>query len=221
MTDDATSSPSVASRPRRRRHRLVKWSLVVVACIVLYFGFTFAQVVSTAHRDDAPNSGAVHTQAIIVLGAAQYNGRPSPVLKARLDQALKLYRWGLAPVLVTTGGRQPGDKFTEATTGYDYFRARGVPDSAIRKEVNGGTTWESLQAAARFLRAEGITHVILVSDGYHSKRLLEIAGEVHLSARVSPASERLSASLRLRYYMRESVAVSLGRIIGFHALDHR
>jgi uncharacterized SAM-binding protein YcdF (DUF218 family) len=158
---------------------------------------------------------------VIVLGAAQYNGRPSPVLEARLAHALQLYRWGLAPVMVVTGGRRPGDRYTEATTGYNYLRAHGVPDSAIRKEVKGGTTWESLQAAARFLHAEHIDHVILVSDGYHSLRLLEIAGEVGLHARVSPSRERLSRATRLHYQLRETVAVAIGRVTGFHLLDRR
>ncbi len=198
-----------------------------MACLVLgvlgllYVAFTFAQVVSTSHRDDAPGPGTAHAGAIIVLGAAQYNGRPSPVLKARLDHALELYRWGLAPVIVTTGGRQPGDKFTEATTGYDYLRAHGVPDSAIRKEVTGGSTWESMRAASTFLHAEGIHDVLLVSDDYHSKRLLEIAGEVNLRARVSPSPLHVHGANKLRALARETVAVSIGRIVGFHALDHR
>jgi vancomycin permeability regulator SanA len=214
--------------PGRRRTSRRRWlrrlwigSLVVVLLGIGYVGVTFAQVVSTSHRDDVPNARAAKAQAIIVLGAAQYDGVPSPVLEARLDHALELYRWGIAPVVVVTGGRQPGDRFTEATTGYDYLRKRGVPDSAIRKEVHGSTTWESLRAASTFLAQEGISEVVLVSDGYHSKRLLEIAGEVGLDARVSPSTESLSGSTRLRAELRETVAVSIGRVTGFHLLDHR
>ena len=114
-------------------------------------------MVATSHRDDTPNAQAAKAQAIIVLGAAQYDGVPSPVLKARLDHALELYRWKIAPIIVVTGGRQPGDRFTEATAGYDYLRDLGVPDSAIRKEVHGSTTWESLRAASTFLE-EGEDH---------------------------------------------------------------
>lgn len=193
-----------------------------LACLlVAYFAFTFAQVVNMSRTDDAPNASAKRAEAIIVLGAAQYNGVPSPVLKARLDHALELYRWGLAPVVVVTGGRQPGDVYTEATTGYDYLRAHGVPDSAIRKEVHGRTTWESMRAASTFLEAEGIDDVILVSDGYHSKRLLGIADEVGLHARVSPSTETMSSGTRLRAQLRETVAVGIGRIIGYRVLDHR
>jgi vancomycin permeability regulator SanA len=226
VTESSVPVESATTRSRRRRRRTwtrrLLWALVVgIVVVVSYVGITFVQVVHTSHRDDARSSSAPKAQAVIVLGAAQYNGRPSPVLEARLAHALQLYRWGLAPVMVVTGGRRPGDRYTEATTGYNYLRAHGVPDSAIRKEVKGGTTWESLQAAARFLHAEHIDHVILVSDGYHSLRLLEIAGEVGLHARVSPSRERLSRATRLHYQLRETVAVAIGRVTGFHLLDRR
>jgi len=208
-------------RPRRRRRIVFRVLLGIICVVVTYFAVTLAQVVGTSHTDDAPNASARPAEAIIVLGAAQYNGVPSPVLKARLDHALELYRWGLAPVLVVTGGRQPGDVYTEATTGYDYLRARGVPDSAIRKEVHGRTTWESMRAAATFLGDEGIDDVILVSDGYHSKRLLGIADEVGLHARVSPSTESMSTGTRLRAELRETVAVGIGRMVGYRLLDHR
>ena len=225
LDDDAAVTERATRRRRRPRRRWVRrlgiGVLVVVVLGAGYVGVTFAQVVSTSHRDDVPNARAAKAQAIVVLGAAQYDGVPSPVLKARLDHALELYRWGIAPVVVVTGGRQPGDRFTEATTGYDYLRKRGVPDSAIRREVHGSTTWESLRAASTFLGDEGISDVVLVSDGYHSKRLLEIAGEVGLDARVSPSTESLSGATRLRAEVRETLAVSIGRLTGFHLLDHR
>lgn len=200
----------------------MRWVVIgVVSIIAAYFAVTFAQVSSTARRDDAAASDTRPAQALIVLGAAQYNGVPSPVLGARLDHALALYRRKLAPVIVVTGGRQPGDRFTEATAGYDYLRSRGVPDSAIRKEVQGRTTWESLRAAATFLHAEGIDDVIIVSDGYHSERALGIASEVGLHARVSPSGMPMSDRARLRAELRETVAVAFGRIVGYRALDHR
>lgn len=215
------TEPVATSRPARHRRNWLRWISAAAVLIVVYVGFTFAQVIVTSHRDDATSAQSAPAQAIIVLGAAQYNGRPSPVLKARLDHALQLYRWKLAPILVVTGGRQPGDTYTEATTGYMYLRDRGVPDAAIRKEVQGGSTWESLKAASRFLHAESITKVILVSDDYHSKRLMEIAGEVGLSARVSPSREPMTSTTRFRFSVRETIAVSIGRLTGFHALDRR
>jgi uncharacterized SAM-binding protein YcdF (DUF218 family) len=213
--------PSVGSRPRRRR-RIVFKVLFGVACLVVtYFAITFAQVVSTSRVDDAAGTDVKPAQALVVLGAAQYDGVPSPVLRGRLDHALELYRRGLAPVVVVTGGRQSGDRFTEATAGYDYLRARGVPDAAIRKEVHGRTTWESLRATSTFLHDEGIDDVFIVSDGYHSKRALGIAAEVGLDARVSPSKTPMSTGTRLRADLRETVAVGLGRIIGYRMLDHR
>lgn len=212
---------SSTPKPTATRRRIIKVVGALSVLALTYFALTFAQVVATTSRDDAKSAGAPHAQAIIVLGAAQYNGVPSPVLKARLNHALRLYRWGLAPVIVVTGGRQQGDRFTEATTGYNFLRDHGVPDRAIRKEVHGRTTWESLDSAAAFLHEEDIDRVILVSDGYHSKRLLGIAHEVGLHARVSPSHEPMSTGARTRAQFREAVAVSIGRITGYHLLDHR
>lgn len=207
---------------RRRGLRTFVWVVVALASVVIaYFGFTFAQVATTARVDDAAGSDTKPAQAIIVLGAAQYDGTPSPVLRGRLEHALTLYRRGLAPVVVVTGGREPGDRFTEATAGYDYLRAHGVPDAAIRREVHGRTTWESLRSAASFLHDEGIDDVFLVSDGYHSKRALGIAHEVGLHARVSPSGTPMSTRARLRAEFRETIAVGLGRIVGYRLLDHR
>ncbi len=210
------------ARPRRSwTKRLLITAGVLVVLVVGYFGFTYLQVVSTARTDDAAGDDVVPAEAIVVLGAAQYDGVPSPVLRARLDHAFDLYERGLAPVIVVTGGRQPGDRFTEATAGYDHLRARGVPDEAIRKEVHGRTTFESLRSTSKFLHDEGIEDVILVSDGYHSKRALEIADEVGLEARVSPSRTTLSGASRLRAELRETIAVGLGRIVGYRLLDHR
>ena len=107
----------------------------------VYLSVTFVQVWRAARRDDARPS-----DAIVVLGAAQYDGRPSPVLAARLDHAIDLYDDGIAPVIVVTGGRQPGDRFTEATAAANYLHDHGVPDDAILRETTGRSSWESLDA---------------------------------------------------------------------------
>ena len=150
-----------------------------------------------------------------MLGAAQYDGRPSPALRSRLDHALSLYRRDIAPLIVVTGGRREGDRFTEATTGYNYLRAHGVPDEAIRKEVQGRTTYESLAAVARFLRSEGLDDVVLVSGPAHAKRLAGIAPAVGLHAAVSPSGGTPS----LRSLVRETVAVSVGRVVGYRRME--
>lgn len=183
---------------------------LVIAAVVLYIGGTFIQVWQASRADHAQPA-----EAIVVLGAAQYDGRPSPVLQNRLDHALDLYEQGLAPLIVVTGGRQEGDRFTEATAGYNYLRGRGVPDEHIRKEVQGHTTYESLAATARFLRDDGVTDVILVSSPSHSKRLAGVASAVELDAALSPSKGNPS----LTSLGRETLAVSVGRIIGYRRMD--
>jgi uncharacterized SAM-binding protein YcdF (DUF218 family) len=193
----------------------IRVAAVATALVAAYLALTFAQVWQASLGDDASPA-----DAIVVLGAAQYDGRPSPVLEARLDHAAALFGQGLAPVVWVTGGRRPGDRFTEATAGALYLHARGVPDAAIRREVSGRNTWESLAAAARYLRAEGTTRVLLVSDPYHSYRLAAIAGELGLDARVAPTPAiRLSGANRWKALLRETVAVAGGRLVGYRRLS--
>ena len=130
-------------------------------------------------RDD----DARPSQAIIVLGAAQYDGRPSPVFEARLDHAAELYKQGIAPMIVVTGGKQPGDRFTEAGAGADYLHARGVPDDAILRETTSRTSWESLRGVGAVPQGRAaITRVVLVSDPFHSLRIRLIAEEIGFDA---------------------------------------
>ena len=156
-----------------------------------------------------------------MLGAAQYDGRPSPALEARLQHALDLYRHHMASRIVVTGGRQVGDRFTEATAGYNWLRKRGVPDAAILKEVHGRNTYESLAAVERFLRPIGVSEVILVSEPSHSLRLRGVGHEVGLDAQVSPApSSEPTGVHRLRSMWRETVAVGVGRVVGYRRMTN-
>lgn len=198
------------------RLRLVRRILVgIVALVVIYFGVTFVQVWS-ASRSGWPK----HAGAIVVLGAAQYNGKPSPVLEGRLDHAIELYRARVAPVIVVTGGRLPGDRFTEASASDQYLQRHGIPKDALRLESQGTSSWESLASAARFLIKEGITDVVLVSSPYHALRTQQIAGEVGLHGRASPAAEHEGFGPRLVHLAREAVAVGIGRIVGArHLVD--
>lgn len=208
------AATAIPARPRRRGwRRYRRWlipPLAVLALLVLYVGGTFVQVVQASRADGARPVGA-----IVVLGAAQYDGRPSPVLRNRLDHALALYEAGYAEVVVVTGGRQEGDRFTEAGTGYNYLRAHGVPDEAIRQEVQGRSTYESVAAVARFLSKEGIDSVILISGPAQSKRLAGIADDVGLDAAISPTDGNPSRSSLTR----ETLAVSVGRLIGYRRLE--
>jgi uncharacterized SAM-binding protein YcdF (DUF218 family) len=184
---------------------------VLLAALTVYLGVTFAQVWQAAHLDQARVA-----QAIVVFGTAQYNGRPSPVLAARLDHAIELYRRKLAPVIVVTGGNQPGDRFTEASASADYLLERGVPDSDVLREVSGTSSWQSLAAAANFLGDRGIKEVLLVSDPFHSLRIRAMASELGLDGHCSPTrTSPIRGLTEAQYMVRETVAVAVGRIVGF------
>lgn len=191
--------------------RIVTAATIVVA---VYVGITFAQVWRTSGRQDTGPA-----EVIVVLGAAQYDGRPSPALQARLDHAAELYEQGRAPTVWVTGGRRPGDRTTEGKSGYDYLRALGVPDEALELENQGRNSWESLAATARFLRRRETTEVLLVSHPYHSYRILAIAEELGLEPSVSPTTTRaVPTTMAVRALAKETAAVSLGRILGYRRL---
>ncbi|HUP69002.1 MAG TPA: YdcF family protein [Acidimicrobiales bacterium] len=193
--------------------RVVKVGAALVAVLLLYLAVTFVQVWQASGRDQARP-----VQAIVVFGAAQYDGRPSPVLRARLDHALALYKRGLADKVVVTGGRRAGDRFTEATVSAVYLGKRGVPDSALLREVSGRNSWQSLASAAKFLKQRDppITKVLLVSDGYHAARIAAIAKELGLEAHTSPARGSSGhGAAKLVHLSKETVAVAAGRLFGF------
>jgi uncharacterized SAM-binding protein YcdF (DUF218 family) len=130
--------------------------------------------------------GRRHVDAIVVLGAAQYNGRPSGALAARLDHAIELYKEGDAPYLITTGGNLPGDRYTEAQTGFNYATKRGVPASAILMEDTGGSTLESIQHVKAIFDARGFHAALFVSDRSHMLRVLRQAQDQGIEAWASP-----------------------------------
>jgi uncharacterized SAM-binding protein YcdF (DUF218 family) len=193
---------------------VIRWAVrilgAVVALAVLYVGATFVQVWWASRHDDHDPASA-----IVVMGAAQWNGRPSPVLQGRLDHAVELYDQGAAPVIVVTGGKQAGDAVTQGLSGYRYLRDHGVPDEAIRVEVDGTNSYEELSASALILEQSGTGRdVVIVTDPYHALRAQAIAAEVGLDAHVSPTD----ASSSVRQLGRETVAVALGRIVGYRRL---
>ena len=126
--------------------------------------------------------------AIVVLGAAEYDGRPSPVFRARLDHAVSLYRAGLAPVLVVTGGKAAGDRTTEAAVAREFAIAEGVPSGSILVEDRGRTTLESLRTVGQMLRDRGARDVVFVSDRTHMLRVLRMARDQGLTSFGSPTT---------------------------------
>ena len=178
-----------------------------VLVIVTFVGVTFVQVWFQSMRDEIKSA-----DAIVVLGAAQWDGIPSPVLKARLDHALDLYAKELAPYIVTTGSKQKGDRYTEAYTGLTYLLERGIPESKIIVIVDGSNTYQSLSATSTAIQGIGLgNEVLLVSDPYHALRAKEIAREVGLDPLFSPTE--LDSSFE--QLARETIGTSIGRIIGF------
>jgi uncharacterized SAM-binding protein YcdF (DUF218 family) len=154
--------------------------------------------------------------AIVVLGAAQYDGRPSPVLKSRLDHAIDLFKRGYAPLLVVTGGSGKGDTTTEADVGRKYALAKGIPEAAIIVENRGRTTSESLRTVSEMLKARNMKSTILVSDAFHMLRLRIMARRLGLRSYTSPApGSPISAnpSRAWRYVLSESVKAPLAFIL--------
>lgn len=196
----------------------MRLAIGLLAFGLAYLSVVFVQVWAAARRDDARRA-----DAIIVLGAAQFDGRPSQILAARLDHAVDLYRRGIAPVVVVTGGKQTGDRFTEASVGANYLHDHQVPDRAILRETTGTSSWQSLEAAARFLKARHLTSVVLVSDPYHSARIEDVAHDVGLTAATSPTrTSPIKGAGEWRRFVTETIRVAAGRVFGYGRLDrHR
>jgi uncharacterized SAM-binding protein YcdF (DUF218 family) len=165
-----------------RRH-VVRLLLATLVAALVAFGWTTFRIWETGNRDDRQNA-----DAIVVLGAAQYNGRPSPVFRARLDHAVDLYETGVARYLVVTGGKAQGDRTTEAAAARAFAMARGVPAAAILVEDRGRTTLESLHAVAALLRDHQLSSAIFVSDRMHMLRVLRIARDEGITAHGSPTA---------------------------------
>lgn len=195
-----------------RRRWLLRLVGAVLAIAVVYVGVIAIQVVLSARQDQREQ-----VDAIVVLGAAQYDGTPSPALQGRLDHALELYEAGLAPQIVLTGSKQPEDRFTEAFAGYRYLTGQGVPDEALTIVDDGASTYESLAAASRVLRDQGDERVLLVSDSYHNRRLKGIASELGLDAYVAPTA----GSPTLGQIVGETGRVAVGELIGYRRLFNR
>ena len=150
---------------------------------MLVAGYATFRVWTQGERDDRRPA-----DAIVVLGAAQYDGRPSPLFRARLDHAVELYHAGIAPRLVLTGGKASGDRTTEAASARDYAILHGVPPEAILMDENSRTTLESIRAVGALLRANDLDDAVFVSDRPHMLRVLRMAADDGIEAWGSPTS---------------------------------
>ena len=177
----------------------------VALMALLVVGGTGFRVWQVARTDDRSTADIV-----VVLGAAQYDGRPSSILQARLDHASRLFQQSVAPVVVTVGGRRTGDAFTEAEAGRRYLVAAGLPESAVYAVETGGDTLTSLQAVAAVAREHGWRSAVIVSDPWHSLRARTMARDAGLTARTSPTRSGPVVQTRqtqARYIVRETAAM--------------
>lgn len=188
---------------------------VAVLLLAIYYLATLLQVVHTGGAH-----GATPADAIVVMGAAQYDGRPSPQLAARLDHVVSLWNDGVAPTVVVTGGKQPGDRFTEAAASARYLEDRGVPAGVIIEVGEGATTYESVAAAAPVMADLGIDSVALVTDPYHAlrSRLIVESEGFDVDVASTPTSV-VSGWASLRRHVLEAGGVAVGRVIGFDRLS--
>lgn len=165
----------------RTIRRVVLVALLGILLYPLWLGF---RVWDQSHNDEVHSA-----DAIVVLGAAQYDGRPSPVYKARLDHAAYLYGEGLADQVIVTGGKRPGDRFTEAEAGANYLQTIEIPPDVILSESEGRTTFQSLKAVREIAAANEIESALFVSDPLHSERIKRMAHDLGFTeAYTSPAS---------------------------------
>jgi uncharacterized SAM-binding protein YcdF (DUF218 family) len=185
-----------------------------VIAIVVYLGVTAYQVWRTGQQYAPQAAGA-----IVVMGAAQYNGVPSPDLRARLDQAALLWHEHYASTIMVTGSKLPGDAYTEAQASARYLKSVGVPSVDIL-EAGGRDSWQNLSEAAPILIARGDTSVLMVTDKFHVARSMAIASSVGLTPHPTPTqTSPIHGLSALPYYAKETVGVAVGRIIGFDHLN--
>ena len=176
------------------------------------FASTALAIWWTARQDARPQS-----DAIVVLGSAQYNGVPSSIFEARLEHALRLYEQGVAPVVVTVGGKAAGDQFTEAEAGRDYLARAGVPAEALLAVPEGVDTLESMRAVGTAFAERGWETAVLVTDPWHAMRAERMAEDAGMEAGSSPTRQGPAVQTRatqLRYILRETAAYLLYRVTG-------
>lgn len=212
MPTSTSAPPRAAATPRtrtRRRRPLVRLLVAMVAVVLLVLGLAAGAVISEARQYDATK-----TDAIVVLGASQYWGKPSPVFANRLDYAAELYGHGVAPVIITVGGRQPGDLTTEGEAGAAYLAAKGIPADSLVAIPKGTDTINSLQAVAARADRSGWDQITVVSDRAHLARSAAIMQALGFESHVNGPATGDGALLTPEYVARESAG-----LLRFHLWD--
>ncbi|HLW84110.1 MAG TPA: YdcF family protein [Candidatus Sulfotelmatobacter sp.] len=205
MTDDSAAARFAnRSANRSSRLRFLRLAALVGTVAVAWLALTAVRVVHTASLEQAHPA-----DAIVVFGAAQYSGHPSPVYRARLDHAYALYQSRVAPVIITTGGAGGDPKFSEGEVGRTHLMERGVPERNLIAETQGHDTAESAVRIAVIMRANGLHSCVAVSDAYHVFRIRELLehegiGPVYVAPR--PDSKPHSMAQRLLAVLREAIS---------------
>lgn len=200
MAADRNSLSKPNAIPKRR------WLLILFAALggfTLFLAITGLRVVRAAGESPARSA-----DAIVIFGAAEYAGRPSPVYKARLDHGFDLYRKGMAPVVITTGGSGQDPDFSEGGVGRDYLVRRGIPEQKLIAETQSSDTAQSASRVAVIMRANGMHNCIAVSDAYHVFRIRAVLEHEGVQAQVAPRPESRPKSIwqRCTAVMREAVS---------------
>lgn len=169
----------------RKSSRWLFWTTMVAALVALaVFSSIFVTILTDSSKQELHPA-----DAIIVFGAAQYDGRPSPVFKARLDHANQLFRQGLAPVVITTGGSAADPKFSEGGVGHDYLMRKGIPESALIAETQANDTAESAERVAAIMRKNHMRSCLAVSDAYHMFRIRRLLMHQGLQVFLAPRAD--------------------------------
>jgi uncharacterized SAM-binding protein YcdF (DUF218 family) len=191
------------------KRRARKYIYLVVAILVGYFAYTYYQIARQSELDETRPA-----DAIVVFGAAEYSGKPSPVLRARLDHALELYNRGLAPYIITTGGNGDDPNYSEGGVGRAYLLGLGVPERSLIAETQSDDTDESSQRVAQIARINHMSTCLVVSDGYHIYRIKKMMAKQGVTAYGSPrpGTSELSAGRRAMLYLREVLSITLWRL---------
>ncbi len=202
--DNLRAARRGGGKPARSRSGVLLLTVgVVLAAALGWVLWVDEQIRFYAHRDEARPA-----DAIAVFGAAEYDGRPSPVLRARLDHALELYRRGLAPLMITLGGGDPADRHSEGGVGHDYLLAHGVPEKAIIAETQSDNTEQSAERLAVIARVNGLKTIVVVSDGTHLFRVHAICEydglQVYTSPR--PVGRSIARGQRMKRLLHEVVS---------------
>ncbi len=199
---------------RRPRHPILLTLVLVLALLLTPVVASGIAVWRAAHTDEA--SQVDQADAILVLGAAQYGGDPSPVFQGRLDHSALLYEQGFSDRIIVLGAGQEGDAFTEAEAGTNYLVSRGIPAEAVVPSSEGNTTYESLRAVARLMTEQQMDSAFLVSDPWHNLRIRRMARDLGIDGYVSATwhSAARSQATRLQGYTRETFAYLYYRVFG-------